>query len=83
MSTNLPTYAERLLDALAPRSLAEERTVDYLAAVTKLQERELLGMLARMVAEAYDRGHAEGQADERERWHAAPKRTSGEIHGES
>ena len=60
MSTNLPTYAERLRDALAPRTPAEERTVDYLAAVTRLQAPELLGMLIRMVAGAYDRGFTEG-----------------------
>ena len=81
MSTNLPTYAERLRDALAPRTPAEERTCDYLATVTNLQADALLAMIARIVADAYDRGHHEGRQDERERSHAALKRTGGEIDG--
>jgi hypothetical protein len=42
-----PSYGERLRRALKPQTEAEHQTVDYLAAVTKLQASTVLGVIER------------------------------------
>lgn len=59
-----PTYSEQLARLLKPQTEPEHRTVDYVAAVTKLQAPTLLGMIERAIstarAEGYEHGWAEG-----------------------
>jgi len=59
-----PSYRERLVAALEPKSDAEHDTVAYLAVTTPHQADVVLGMVERAIntarAEGYERGWAEG-----------------------
>ena len=55
-----------LKEALAPSSEAEERVVEYLAAVAQRQTPTLIAMISRVVAAAYERGWREALDHARE-----------------